>query len=248
MSENNLQTISFIRVKMILLSYLMQLPEYFGFITYSPFLNFDIVTKMLKISDERKENRIWQTDFFAQNNIDLDSMNLKGTKSNTLDLDTFNQWLPVIDDLSKGIDNRREIVTFYHPGTMELACLPPCVHTHTFSLLNGYLYLTSYQRSADMPLGVPFNMIQTAWLLYVVAHVTGNKAGAVFHKIVNAHIYEDQIDIMQDQLKLTPLSAPSIEINSFMNTWQDLVENSKLDDFEILNYRSHPAIKYPFSV
>ena len=89
--ENNLQTISFIRIKMILLSYLMQLPEYFGFITYTPFINFNIVSKMLKISKKRKNNRIWQTDFFAKNKIDLDSMNLNGTSSNTLDIDTFKQ-------------------------------------------------------------------------------------------------------------------------------------------------------------
>ncbi|MBN1252134.1 MAG: hypothetical protein JXR51_06400 [Bacteroidales bacterium] len=87
--NSGLQTITFIRIKMILLSYLMQLPEYFGFISYTPFLNFNIVTKMFKISGKRRENRKWQTDFFVKNNIDLNSMNLNGTNSNTLDIDTF---------------------------------------------------------------------------------------------------------------------------------------------------------------
>lgn len=160
----------------------------------------------------------------------------------------FNQWLPVVWDLKNKIDNRREIVTFYHPGTMEMACLPPCMHTHTFSLLNDVLYLTSYQRSADMPLGVPFNMIQAAWLLMVMARITGNKPGKVFHKIVNAHIYENQIPMMEEQLTRSPLPEPVMEISQHLTSWEYLIDHGYVEDFTVHGYYSHPAITYPFTV
>lgn len=160
----------------------------------------------------------------------------------------FNQWEPVIADLSAGQDNRREIVTFYHPGTMPMACLPPCMHTHTFSLLGGYLHLTSYQRSADMPLGVPFNMIQVAFLLQLVAQITGNKPGFAYHKIVNAHIYENQIDLMQEQMQRIPKAEPLLFIDPLIETWDDVVNHMTLDHVELEHYESHPSIKYLFSV
>jgi thymidylate synthase len=161
---------------------------------------------------------------------------------------TFNQWEPVVRDLCNGIDNRREIITFYHPGTTHMACLPPCVHTHTFSLLDGTLYLTSYQRSADMPLGVPFNMIQLGWLLMVMARLTGNNPGSVFHKIVNAHIYEDQIELMKTQLARTPLPPPTLMQHPIVSTFDDLVKFADLRHFEVDNYQCRGSIAYPFSV
>ena len=160
-----------------------------------------------------------------------------------------NQWDDVVEDLCQGIDNRREIVTFYHPGTMDKACLPPCMHTHTFSILDGTLYLTSYQRSADVPLGVPFNMIQCAWLLMVMAKITGLKPGSVFHKMVNVHIYEDQIDGIMQQLGREPFSHPKLIMRDNIQSWDDLMdEKYGLDEFILGEYHSHGPIKFPFSV
>jgi len=88
-NHEHFQIISLIRIKVVLLSYLTQIPEYFGLISYTPFLNFNIVSKMLKIPANRRENRKWQTDFFTKNRINLNSMQLKYTKSNTLYLDVF---------------------------------------------------------------------------------------------------------------------------------------------------------------
>jgi hypothetical protein len=88
-NNSTFQIISLIRLKVVLLSYLTQMPEYFGLISYTPFLNFNIVSKMLKISSSRREDRKWQTDFFAKNGIDINVLNLKYTKSNTLYLDVF---------------------------------------------------------------------------------------------------------------------------------------------------------------
>ncbi|KZN45652.1 thymidylate synthase [Pseudoalteromonas luteoviolacea] len=155
----------------------------------------------------------------------------------------------VIDDLSQGIDNRGEIITFYHPGSFHLGCLRPCMFQHQFSILDGVLYLNSYQRSQDVPLGGNFNAIQVFTLLKLVAQITGLKPGKAFHKIVNAHIYEDQLELMRDvQLKRAPFESPQLHINPDIKTFEDLETWVTLDDFEVTNYQHHDAIQYPFSV
>ena len=155
----------------------------------------------------------------------------------------------IVDDLSNGIDNRGEILTFYHPGAFELGCLRPCMYEHHFSLLGDTLYLNSTQRSCDVPLGLNFNMVQVYFLLAITAQITGNKAGQAYHKIVNAHIYEDQVDLMRDvQLKREPLPAPKLIINPDIKSLEDLETWVTLDDFEVEDYQYHEPIKYPFSV
>ncbi len=155
----------------------------------------------------------------------------------------------IVDNLSKGIDNRGEIFTFYHPGAFHMACLRPCMYSHHFSLLGDTLYLNSTQRSCDVPLGLNFNMVQVYVLLALMAQITGNKPGQAYHKIVNAHIYEDQLKLMQDvQLKRTPLPAPQLKINPDIKSLKDLETWVTLDDFEVEGYQHHEPIKYPFSV
>jgi thymidylate synthase len=155
----------------------------------------------------------------------------------------------IIDDLTQGIDNRGEILTFYHPGVFHMGCLRPCMYSHHFSLLGDTLYLNSTQRSCDVPLGLNFNMVQVYFLLALVAQITGKKAGQAFHKIVNAHIYEDQLALMRDvQLKRTPYPSPKLIINPDIKTLKDVETWVTVDDFSVEGYESHPAIKYPFSV
>ena len=155
----------------------------------------------------------------------------------------------VVDDLSKGIDNRGEIITFFHPGSFHLGCLRPCMFQHQFSILDGTLYLNSYQRSQDVPLGGNFNAIQVFALLKIMAQITGLKAGKAYHKIVNAHIYEDQLQLMRDvQLTREPLAAPQLHINPKIKSFEDLETWVTLDDFEVTGYEHHEAINYPFSV
>lgn len=161
----------------------------------------------------------------------------------------IDQLKKVVDDLSKGIDDRGEIVTFYNPGEFEMGCLRPCMHTHTFSLLGDTLHLTSYQRSCDVPLGLNFNQVQVFALLALMAQITGKKAGMAYHKIVNAHIYEDQLALMRDvQLQRLPFSSPQLKINPKIKSLQDLETWVTMDDFEVEGYQCHDAIKYPFSV
>jgi thymidylate synthase len=123
------------------------------------------------------------------------------------------------------------------------------MHTHTVSLLGDTLYLTSYQRSCDVPLGLNFNQVQVVFCLAIMAQITGHKPGKAFHKIVNAHIYEDQLELMRDvQLKREPFPSPKLIINPDIKTLEDLETWVTIDDFSVEGYEHHEAIAYPFSV
>ena len=161
----------------------------------------------------------------------------------------LDQLRKVVDNLSNGVDDRSEILTFYNPGEFDLGCLRPCMHTHTFSLLENTLHLTSYQRSCDVPLGLNFNQIQVFTLLALMAQITGKAPGIAYHKIVNAHIYEDQLDLMRTvQLKREPFELPQLHINFDIKALEDIESWVTLDDFIVEGYRHHDPIVYPFSV
>ncbi|MGE6649985.1 thymidylate synthase [Shewanella colwelliana] len=162
---------------------------------------------------------------------------------------SIDQLKKIVDNLSKGIDDRGEILSFYNPGEFHMGCLRPCMHTHNFSLLGDTLYLNSFQRSCDVPLGLNFNQVQVFALLALIAQITGKKAGTAYHKIVNAHIYEDQLDLMQNvQLKREPMPSPQLQINPDIKSLHDIETWVTMDDFEVTGYEHHEAIKYPFSV
>lgn len=155
----------------------------------------------------------------------------------------------VYDNLRSGRDDRGEIYTFYHPGAFHMGCLRPCLYSHHFSLLGDTLYLNSTQRSCDVPLGLTFNMVQVYFFLAVMAQITGHKPGLAFHKIVNAHIYEDQLDLMKNvQLKRNPYPSPQFHINPDIKTLEDLETWVTVDDFDVTGYQHHDPIAYPFSV
>lgn len=155
----------------------------------------------------------------------------------------------VYDNLRAGRDDRGEIYTFYHPGAFHMGCLRPCLYSHHFSLLGDTLYLNSTQRSCDVPLGLTFNMVQVYFFLAVMAQITGHKPGLAFHKIVNAHIYEDQLDLMKNvQLKRNPYPSPQFHINPDIKTLEDLETWVTVDDFNVTGYQHHDPISYPFSV
>lgn len=161
----------------------------------------------------------------------------------------LDQLRKIVNNLQKGLDDRGEILTFYNPGEFDMGCLRPCMHTHTFSLLGDKLYLTSYQRSCDVPLGLNFNQIQVYVLLALMAQITGHQAGKAYHKIVNAHIYENQLELMRDvQLKREPFPEPTLEINPDIKSLDDIETWVTTDDFKVEGYQCHDPIQYPFSV
>lgn len=161
---------------------------------------------------------------------------------------TVDQLRKLVDNLSKGIDDRGEILSFYNPGEFHLGCLRPCMHTHTFSLLGKDLYLTSYQRSCDVPLGLNFNQVQVFTLLALIAQITGNKPKAAYHRLVNCHVYEDQLPMLRDiQLKREPYPSPQLHINPDIKSLEDIETWVTVDDFTVTGYKHHEPIKYPFS-
>lgn len=196
------------------------------------------------------ENAAWLANPYRKGEDDMGRVyGVQGRSWRKPNGETVDQLRKIVNDLSKGIDDRGEILAFYNPGEIEQGCLRPCMHTHTFSLLGDTLYLTSYQRSCDVPLGLTFNQIQVFTFLALMAQITGHKPGKAFHKIINAHIYEDQLPLMRDeQLKRAPYPLPQLEINPDIKTLEDLETWVTLDDFKVHNYQCHPAIKYPFSV
>jgi len=99
------------------------------------------------------------------------------------------------------------------------------------------------------PLGLNFNQIQVFFFLAIMAQITGLKPGTAYHKIVNAHIYEDQLPLMKDvQLKREPLPLPKLIINPEIKSLKDLETWVTMDDFSVEGYQCHEAIKYPFAV
>ena len=139
----------------------------------------------------------------------------------------------VYNNLSQGIDDRGEIITFWKPDDFNKGCLRPCMFQHHFTLVNGTLNLHSYQRSVDLALGAPFNMVQCYFLLELMSKITGNKAGVCYHKLVNIHLYEDQVKTMKLQLERVPLESVN-------NTFQ-------VDECMLYYYENLGTLKYPFS-
>lgn len=101
----------------------------------------------------------------------------------------------------------------------------------------------------ENPLGLNFNQIQCFVLLALVAQITGHKPGKAYHKIANAHIYENQLKLMRDvQLKREPFESPTLTINPNIKSLEDIETWVTRDDFEVTGYQCHDAIQYPFSV
>lgn len=197
------------------------------------------------------ENTAWLESPYRKGHDDMGrvyGVQFRNWKGSPNYLNRIDQLDRIYQDLCRGVDNRREIMTAWNPGEEHLMCLPACIHTHTFSLVNETLHLTSYQRSADMMLGVPFNMIQLGFFLLFMARITGNKPGRVYHKIVNAHIYEDQLEIFKkEQMPRKMRLAPKLLMDHRINYLDDL-EWITPESFVLYDYNPAPAISYPFSV
>ena len=196
------------------------------------------------------DNEAWLNNPYRKGEDDMGRVyGVQGRSWQKPDGGHVDQLKKIVDNLSAGTDDRGEILSFYNPGEFHMGCLRPCMHTHTFSLLGDTLYLTSYQRSCDVPLGQNFNQVQVFTLLKLMAQITGNKPGLAYHKIVNAHIYEDQLELMRDvQLKREPYPSPQLHINPDIKSLEDIETWVTLDDFEVTGYQSHEPIAYPFSV
>ena len=154
----------------------------------------------------------------------------------------------VVDDLTRGIDNRREIVTHWNPGELCEMALPPCHLLYQFGIQGHRLNLSMYQRSCDMPLGVPFNIAGYAWLLSVIARVTGLTPGTFTHFLHDVHVYVNQVPLLKEQIKRKPHKLPKLVIAPAVHTLEDLETWVAPDCFELKHYKHDGAIAYPFTV
>lgn len=168
-----------------------------------------------------------------------------GPRSSTPRVDQLRK---VYEDLRRGIDNRREIVTHWNPGELSQMALPPCHMFYQFGIQGDRLNLSMYQRSCDVPLGIPFNIAGYAWLLSVFAQITGHKPGVFTHFMHDIHIYENQIENMQIQVARDPHPLPELVINPCVRTLEDLETWVTPDDFGLKGYTHHRHITYPFAV
>jgi thymidylate synthase len=145
----------------------------------------------------------------------------------------------ILDELKHHPDSRRMILSAWNPAEIKQMALPPCHTLIQFYVADGKLSLQLYQRSADIFLGVPFNIASYALLLLMVAQVTGLKPGEFVHTLGDAHIYANHIEQIELQLSRTPKKRPTLKLNPNVTSLFDF----SFDDITLEGYDPHPAIK-----
>ncbi len=157
---------------------------------------------------------------------------------------TIDQISQVVEMIKRTPDSRRLIVSAWNVADVPTMKLPPCHTLFQFYVADGRLSLQLYQRSADLFLGVPFNIASYALLLQMVAHVTGLQPGEFVHSFGDAHIYLNHMTQVQEQLSRTPRQLPRMTLNPQVTS----IFNYQYDDFTLEGYDPWPAIKGEVSV
>ena len=162
----------------------------------------------------------------------------------TADGRSINQIDQVIQQIKTKPDSRRHIVSAWNVGEIETMALPPCHTLFQFFVLDGELSCQLYQRSADLFLGVPFNIASYAMLTLMVAQVCGLKPGDFVHTFGDLHLYANHLEQAKLQLTREPRPLPQLKLNPAVKNIHDF----KFEDFELTAYDPHPAIKAPIAV
>ena len=152
---------------------------------------------------------------------------------------TIDQLSEAVETIRTNPDSRRIIVSAWNVADLPEMRLPPCHAFYQFYVADGRLSLQLYQRSADIFLGVPFNIASYALLLMMVAQVTGLEAGDFVHTLGDAHIYTNHFEQVREQLSREPRQLPTMRINPEVKSLFDF----KYEDFTLENYNPHPHIK-----
>lgn len=152
----------------------------------------------------------------------------------------YDQIRDIIERIKKNPQDRRIIVSAWNPAQIEQMALPPCHCFFQFDVTpDGKLNCMLYQRSCDMFLGVPFNIASYSLLTMMIAQVCGLEPGEFVHTLGNAHIYSNHFEQVKLQLTREPLPLPKVRINPEVKD----IDDFKFEDFELIDYQSHPAIK-----
>jgi thymidylate synthase len=192
-----------------------------------------------------KENGVSIWDEWADENGNLGPVYGSQWRSwQTSDGRAIDQISNLIENIKNNPDSRRLIVSAWNVGEVDKMKLPPCHCFFQFYVANNKLSCQLYQRSADIFLGVPFNIASYALLTLMIAQVTNLAPGEFVHTLGDAHIYSNHIEQVKQQLSREAKDLPIMKINPHIKD----IFSFKYDDFEILNYDPHPLIKAPVAV
>ena len=192
-----------------------------------------------------KENGVSIWDEWADENGDLGPVYGSQWRSwQTSDGRTIDQISNLIENIKNNPDSRRLIVSAWNVGEVDKMKLPPCHCFFQFYVANDKLSCQLYQRSADIFLGVPFNIASYALLTLMIAQVTNLAPGEFVHTLGDAHIYSNHIEQVKKQLSRKVKDLPIMKINPHVKD----IFSFKYEDFQILNYDPHPLIKAPVAV
>lgn len=157
---------------------------------------------------------------------------------------SIDQMALLVEALKANPHSRRHIISAWNPAEVDDMALPPCHCLFQFFVADGRLSCQLYQRSADIFLGVPFNIASYALLTMMVAQVTGLQPGEFVHTFGDAHIYLNHLEQVETQLSREPRALPAMTLNPAVTSLFDF----KYDDFELQGYDPHPTIKAPIAV
>ncbi|MFI5391066.1 MAG: thymidylate synthase [Bacteriovoracales bacterium] len=187
-----------------------------------------------------KDNKVGIWDEWADENGDLGPVyGAQWRKWKTNEGKTIDQLTDLITGLKTNPDSRRHILCAWNVGELSKMALPPCHAFVQFYVINGTLSCQLYQRSADIFLGVPFNIASYALFTMMLAQVTNLKAGEFIHTFGDAHLYLNHLEQAKLQLSRTPKPLPKMKINPEVKSIFDF----EIEDFELMEYEFHPHIK-----
>lgn len=167
-----------------------------------------------------------------------------GAKYGTNSIHGVDQVSQAVNQIRNNPDSRRHLVCAWNPQQIDEMSLPPCHCLYQFYVADGKLSCQMYQRSADVFLGVPFNIASYALLIHMVAQVTGLEVGHFIHTFGDVHIYKNHLDQVRTQLSREPRTLPRLELNPDIKELDDF----QYEDVRIIDYNPHPAIKAPVAV
>ena len=192
-----------------------------------------------------KENGVSIWDEWADENGELGPVYGKQWRSwEGKDGKVIDQITDLLHQLKTNPDSRRMIVSAWNVAELSQMALMPCHSLFQFYVADGKLSCQLYQRSADVFLGVPFNIASYALLTHMIAQVAGLEPGDFVHTFGDVHIYNNHVEQVKLQLSRTPFPLPQLRLNPTVNSLFDF----QFQDIEILNYQCHPAIKAPVAV
>lgn len=163
-------------------------------------------------------------------------------------LDRVDQLQGLVDEIKRNPDSRRLIMSAWNPIRLPEMALPPCHVLTQFRVINGKLSCQMYQRSADMFIGVPFNIASYALLTHMIAEICSLEVADFVHTIGDAHIYSTHEDVVREQLKRTPRPLPKLKMPKLQSLDVNSIRALRVSDFELVGYDPMDSLKAPMAV